>query len=114
MIMPGSHKSFVPCVGETPDDHYRESLREQEIGIPDQVSLTTLADRHDIALLTGPAGAATFFDSNCMHGSSNNITPYSRANIFLVFNSVQNTLLEPFAAPAPRPSYLAARDFTPI
>ena len=108
MIMPGSHRTFVPCVGETPQEHYRESLREQEIGIPDQVSLSTLADRH-IASVTGPAGAATFFDSNCMHGSSNNITPYSRSNIFLVFNSVESMLVEPYAAPTPRPTYIAAR-----
>ncbi|HEY2205593.1 MAG TPA: ectoine hydroxylase [Pseudonocardia sp.] len=114
MIMPGSHRTFVPCIGETPDEHYRESLREQEIGIPDPHSLTRLADRHDIASVTGPAGAATFFDSNCMHGSSNNITPYSRSNIFLVFNSVDNSLVEPFAAPARRPSYIAARDFAPL
>jgi ectoine hydroxylase len=114
MIMPGSHRTFVSCVGETPAEHYRESLREQEIGTPDPDSLAVLANRGGIALLTGPAGSATFFDSNCMHGSSNNITPYPRSNIFLVFNSVHNGLVEPFAAPAPRPTYIAARDITPI
>jgi ectoine hydroxylase len=114
MIMPGSHRTFVACVGETPADHYKESLREQEIGTPDPESLTTLADRHGIAMLTGPAGSATLFDSNCMHGSADNITPYARSNIFVVFNSVDNGLTEPFAAPAPRPSYIAAREVTPI
>jgi ectoine hydroxylase len=114
MIMPGSHRTFVACVGETPADHYKESLREQEIGTPDPESLTTLADRHGIAMLTGPAGSATLFDSNCMHGSGSNITPYSRSNIFVVFNSVDNGLTEPFSAPSPRPSYIAAREITPI
>ena len=114
MIMPGSHRTFVACVGETPAEHYKESLREQEIGTPDPESLTTLADRHGIAMLTGKAGSATLFDSNCMHGSGSNITPYPRSNIFVVFNSVENALQEPFAAPAPRPSYIAARDFTPV
>jgi ectoine hydroxylase len=114
MIMPGSHRTFVSCVGETPADHYKESLREQEIGTPDPESLTTLADRDGIAMLTGKAGSATLFDSNCMHGSGNNITPYARSNIFIVFNSVENGLQEPFAAPAPRPSYIAARQITPI
>jgi ectoine hydroxylase len=114
MIMPGSHRTFVACVGETPADHYRESLREQEIGTPDPDSLTTLADRHGIATLTGPAGTATFFDSNCMHGSPNNISPYPRSNIFLVFNSVENALVEPFAAPGRRPEYIAARTFDPV
>jgi len=114
MIMSGSHRTFVACVGETPADHYRESLREQEIGTPDPESLTTLADRHGIATLTGPAGSATFFDSNCMHGSPNNISPYPRSNIFLVFNSVENALVEPFAAPGRRPEYIAARTFDPV
>jgi ectoine hydroxylase len=114
MIMPGSHRTFVACVGETPADHYKESLREQEIGTPDPESLAALADRHGIALLTGPAGSATFFDSNCMHGSASNITPYPRSNIFVVFNSVENALVEPFAAPAPRPSHIAARTIEPL
>ena len=114
MIMPGSHRTFVSCVGETPADHYKESLREQEIGTPDQESLTALADGHGIAMLTGAAGSATLFDSNCMHGSASNITPYPRSNIFVVFNSVENTLQEPFSAPGRRPPYIAAREFTPI
>ena len=114
MIMPGSHRTFVSCVGETPADHYKESLREQEIGTPDPGSLTALADRHGIALLTGKAGSATLFDSNCMHGSGSNITPYPRSNIFVVFNSVENALVDPFAAPAPRPAHVAAREVRPV
>jgi ectoine hydroxylase len=114
MIMPGSHKEFVACVGETPADHYKESLKEQEVGTPDQESLTALADRHGIAMITGAAGSATLFDSNCMHGSGGNITPYPRSNIFVVFNSVQNRLQEPFAAPAPRPRHVAARAVAPV
>lgn len=114
MIMPGSQRTFVSCVGETPADHYKESLREQEIGTPDPGSLRTLADRHGIAMLTGPAGSAVFFDSNCMHGSASNITPYPRSNIFLVFSSVENALVEPFAAPAQRPPHIAAREITPL
>ncbi|MHA6783732.1 ectoine hydroxylase [Pseudonocardia saturnea] len=114
MIIPGSHKEFVACVGETPADHYKESLREQEIGTPDQGSLTSLANRHGIAMLTGAAGSATLFDSNCMHGSGGNITPFPRSNIFVVFNSVENGLQEPFSAPAPRPVHVAARRFSPV
>jgi ectoine hydroxylase len=114
MIMPGSHETFVSCVGETPADNYRSSLKEQEVGTPDQDSLTALANRHGIAMLTGKAGSATFFDSNCMHGSGDNITPYPRSNIFLVFNSVENACGEPFYAPTRRPEYIGARDFTPV
>jgi ectoine hydroxylase len=114
MIMPGSHRTFVSCVGETPDDHYKDSLRGQEIGTPDPDSLSILADKHGIDLFTGPAGSATMFDCNCMHGSNGNITPFPRSNVFIVFNSVENTCAEPFAAPSHRPEFIAARDFTPV
>jgi ectoine hydroxylase len=114
MIMPGSHKEFVACVGETPADHYKESLKEQEIGTPDQGSLTSLATRYGISMVTGAAGSATLFDSNCMHGSGGNITPYPRSNIFVVFNSVENPLSEPFSAPGRRPLHVAARTIVPV
>jgi ectoine hydroxylase len=114
MIMPGSHRHFASCVGETPADHYKESLRSQEIGTPDTGTLTTLAEPRGIQLFTGAAGSATMFDCNCMHGSGNNITPFARSNVFIVFNSVENACQEPFSAPAPRPAFIASRDFTPV
>jgi ectoine hydroxylase len=114
MIMPGSHKTFVPCVTETAAGRYEWSLAGQEIGRPDAADVKTLANRHGIRLFTGPPGSATVFDSNCMHGSNGNITPYPRSNVFIVYNSVQNTLVEPYAAASPRPDFIAARDFTPV
>ncbi|MER7114345.1 ectoine hydroxylase [Saccharomonospora azurea] len=114
MVMPGSQRTFVQCVGETPENHYKASLKEQEIGVPSENDITKLAAEHGIDQFTGPAGSALFFDSNIMHGSGNNITPYPRSNIFLVFNSVENTLVEPFAAKSPRPTFIGARDFTPL
>jgi ectoine hydroxylase len=117
MIIPGSHRTFVPCVGRTPHDHHRDSLRTHSVavGMPDQDSVRDLAHHAGgIGQFTGPPGSATFFDSNCMHGSNGNITPYPRSNIFIVFNSVDNVLGTPFGAPAPRPTYIASRDFTPV
>jgi len=114
MIMPGSHKTFLSCAGATPDDNYKSSLVMQEAGTPDEKSLTALADRHGIDVMTGPAGGAVMFDCNCMHGSNGNITPYPRSNVFIVFNSVENAAVEPFAAARPRPTFIGARDFTPV
>ncbi|AOW93379.1 ectoine hydroxylase [Rhodococcus sp. WMMA185] len=116
MIMPGSHRAFVSCAGETPEDYYKESLVSYTppTGSPDRPTLTRMANEYGIDVMTGAAGSATVFDSNCMHGSNGNITPFSRSNLFIVFNSVENTLTEPFAAPAPRPDYLGSRDFTPL
>lgn len=114
MVMPGSQRTFVQCRGETPENHYKASLQQQEIGVPSEHDITRLANEHGIEQFTGPAGSALFFDSNTMHGSGNNITPYPRSNIFLVFNSVENTLVEPFASSTSRPTFIGSRDFTPL
>jgi ectoine hydroxylase len=114
MILPGSHRTFLGCAGTTPEDHYKESLRMQEVGTPSDEALTALASRHGIRLFTGPAGSATWFDCNCIHGSGDNITPFPRSNVFFVFNSVENAAVEPFVAPVRRPDFIGARDFTPV
>ncbi|UGY90692.1 ectoine hydroxylase [Streptomyces gobiensis] len=114
MIMPGSHKTFLGCAGATPRDNYKKSLQMQDAGTPSDEALTGFADQHGIKLFTGKAGSATWFDCNCMHGSGDNITPYPRSNVFIVFNSVENPAVEPFAAPIRRPEFIGARDFTPV
>lgn len=114
MVMPGSHRTFVPAVGATPEDNYKESLKAQEAGVPSHEAITELAAQHGIEQFTGKAGSALWFDSNIMHGSGNNITPYPRSNVFMVFNSVDNALQDPYAASSPRPEYIASRDFTPL
>ena len=114
MVMPGSQRTFVQCAGETPDDNYKNSLKEQEVGVPTEHDITKLAAEYGIDQFTGSAGSALWFDSNIMHGSGNNITPYPRSNIFLVFNSVENSLVDPFAASKPRPTFIGSRDFTPV
>ncbi|MBL1069164.1 ectoine hydroxylase [Streptomyces sp. 7-21] len=114
MIMPGSHKTFLGCAGETPKDNYKKSLQMQDAGTPSDRALTDMASEYGIRLFTGKPGSATWFDCNCMHGSGDNITPYPRSNVFIVFNSVENTAVEPFAAPVRRPEFIGARDFTPV
>ncbi|MET8860978.1 MULTISPECIES: ectoine hydroxylase [unclassified Streptomyces] len=114
MIMPGSHRTFLGCAGSTPKDNYKKSLQMQDAGTPSDEALTGLASRHGIKLFTGRAGSATWFDCNCMHGSGDNITPFPRSNVFIVFNSVENAAVEPFAAPVRRPEFIGARDFTPV
>jgi ectoine hydroxylase len=114
MLIPGSHQTFVSTAGETPPDHYRTSLRAQTVGVPDRDSLRVLVERGGIATVTGDPGSAVLFDCNAMHGSAGNMTPYPRSNIFIVYNSVENTLLEPFSAPHHRPSFIASQDFTPV
>ncbi len=115
MLMPGSHRHFVACVGETPEDHYKQSLRKQEYGVPDRDALTFLAEQGGIEAPVGPAGTVILFDCNVMHGSAGNITPFPRSNVFLVYNAVSNALEAPFGPAKPRPEFIAAREsFAPL
>jgi len=114
MVIPGSHKRFVACVGETPDDYYKQSLRKQEAGTPDLESMQTLVAESSIQAPKGAPGGVLFFECNMMHGSTENLSPFPRSNAFFVFNSVENTLAEPFSGKEPRPEFAGERDFTPV
>ena len=114
MVIPGSHRTYVTCVGETPDDHYRLSLKKQDYGVPDELSLAILAHKHGIVAPTGKPGTVILFDCNTMHGSNGNITPFPRANAFLVYNAISNRLQRPFGPEKARPDFVATREFTPL
>ena len=115
MVIPRSHRTFVPTVGATPTDHFQTSLRRPEVGIPSGAALRSLVEQGGgVDLVTGDPGSAVLFDSNAMHGSAGNLTPYSRTNLFIVYNSVHNTLESPFAASTPRPQFVASRSFVPV
>lgn len=113
MIMPGSHREYISCDGATPEDNYLKSLVMQGAGTPSKEILTDFYNRYGIDVLQGQAGGAIMFDSNCMHASNGNVTPYPRSNVFIVFNSVENTIEAPFAASKSRPEFAGATDFTP-
>jgi len=109
MLIPGSHYQFISCQGRTPDEHYKKSLRQQEYGVPDPLSLQLLAEQGGIRQMTAKAGSVVFFDCNTMHGSTGNISPWPRANVFMVYNSMENTLNAPKHGLTPRPEYIATR-----
>ncbi|VFR20461.1 Ectoine hydroxylase [plant metagenome] len=109
MLVPGSHHQFISCVGETPENHYKDSLKKQEYGVPDPVSLQLLVEQGGIKPMTAKAGSVVFFDCNTMHGSNSNISPWPRANVFMVYNSMENTLNSPKYGLAPRPEHIATR-----
>lgn len=114
MLIPGSHRKYLTCVGATPDDHYLSSLKRQQYGVPDEDSLAELAHEHGIVAPVGEPGTVILFDCNMMHGSNGNITPFPRSNAFFVYNAVSNRLVEPFGATGPRPRFIAARTAQPL
>ncbi len=109
MLIPGSHRHYISCVGATPENHYQQSLRRQEFGIPDEDSLRRLVDRYGIQQATGPAGSVVLFDCNTLHGSGSNIAPSPRSNLFFVYNHMDNQPAQPFDGMPPRPEFVAER-----
>ncbi len=110
MVIPKSHRCFVVCEGETPENHFESSLKRQEYGIPSQACLEELIEEGGIETLTCEAGSVIIFDCNTIHGSNSNITPHPRSNLFLVYNALSNQVGSPFSGQKPRPEYICSRD----
>lgn len=108
MIIPGSHRVFVPCVGETPEHNHLRSLVRQEVGVPSQAAIASLARVLKVQVLLGPPGTVVLFDSNLLHASGNNPSPYDRTNLFFVLNAASN---RPRGEQTmKRPKFLASRE----
>lgn len=115
LVMPGSHRYYVVCEGNTPPENYQMSLQAQETGIPTDGNLEWLAGKGGLVDTAGPAGSVLIFDCNLMHGSNSNITHLPRSNAFFVYNAVSNAVQAPFCDQQPRPEYIATRtDFSPL
>jgi ectoine hydroxylase len=112
MLVPGSHKTFIPCVGRTPEDNYQSSLKKQELGVPSDKDLDQMIERGGIKAPTGPAGSLIIFECNTLHASNANMSPWPRSNLFFVYNSVENQLEQPFCGNKPRPDFLGNRSNT--
>ncbi|WP_166252877.1 ectoine hydroxylase [Marinobacter salicampi] len=112
MLVPGSHKTFIPCVGRTPEDNYQSSLKKQELGVPNDTDLDRMIERGGIKAPTGPAGSLIIFECNTLHASNANMSPWPRSNLFFVYNSVENQLAQPFCGNKPRPEFLGNRTNT--
>jgi ectoine hydroxylase len=115
MLIPKSHRFFIPTRGRTPKRYWKKSLKNQTVGIPTIDSLRDMTNRGRIVAPAGPAGSLIIFDCNTLHASSDNLSPYPRCNLFFVYNSIENSLQQPYCGQAPRPEFVATRQqFAPL
>lgn len=75
----------------------------------DQATFARLADENGIEALIGPAGSVALIHCNVLHGSANNVSPWRRAIIYLIYNAVSNA-----CTGTQRPWFQNNRDFTPL
>lgn len=110
LLVPGSHRTFYPTVGATPERNWETSLKRQKVGVPEPRDLESAIRARGITAARGGAGTVTLFDCNTLHASADNLSPYGRPNLFFVYNSTENLPAAPFAARGPRPEWLATRE----
>lgn len=77
----------------------------------DAESVASLIEKYGIVAPKGPAGSALFFQGNTVHGSSSNISPWSRIVVIITYNSIENI---PVPDKEPRPDFLVSRDYAPV
>jgi len=75
----------------------------------DRVTMERLANEYGIESLIGPAGSVCFINCNVLHGSANNVSPWRRGIMYLIYNAVSNA-----CTGTNRPWYQNNRDFTPL
>ncbi|MAT85023.1 MAG: ectoine hydroxylase [Gammaproteobacteria bacterium] len=110
MLVPGSHETFYPTVGETPKRNWETSLKRQKVGVPALADIAAATRNRGVVAARGGPGTVTVFDGNTLHASSDNLSPAPRTNLFFVYNSIDNRLRAPYAASGPRPEWLASRE----
>ncbi|AOX00678.1 hypothetical protein BJP34_15585 [Moorena producens PAL-8-15-08-1] len=72
-------------------------------------------EKYGIEAPKGKPGTVLFFRPNCVHGSANNISPFSRKIAIITYNSIDNIPDNiPIAVDNPRPDFLVGRDYRAI
>ncbi len=115
MLIPGSHRQYITCLGETPQDHFKQSLQRQTFGVPSAEAIAQMVETLGLVTVEAAPGAVIVFDCNTLHGSNGNITPWARSNAFFVYNAMCNAVQDPYGPSATRPEFVASRaHITPI
>jgi ectoine hydroxylase len=96
MVIPKSHHYFYgsPKGNNT---GAKNEFADQKEGVPDNKALSKFFrySKDKIVLLTCKPGDLILFDCNLLHVSNPNMTSKDRTNLFYVFNSVENRLINP-------------------
>ena len=95
MVIPGSHK--------------RGHIPIPDIMDIDHPTIEELANQGGIEALMGPAGSVAFINCLTVHGSTPNISPWSRRIFYINYNSVENQEVE-----QRRAWFYCSIDFTPL
>ena len=115
-LIPGSHKEGVIDVAaqDSLNGNHAPWLSNLTADLKyslNQNIVARLVTKYGITAPKGRAGSVLFFDSNIVHGSTNNISPFDRRLVLITFNSVRNA---PPVTEKSRPDFLMSRDTEPV
>jgi ectoine hydroxylase len=113
-VIPGSHKTYVSCTGKTKKNNHLYSLKKQVAGVPEPQTLAYMMQRYGIKGIYGKPGTVVFHECNLMHGSPDNLSHIPRTLLMNVYNSCENSFVQPFGDQPPRPSFLRNPDPSPL
>jgi ectoine hydroxylase len=111
-FIPGSHRDGVlagtlvdglPVGYEDAPDWVATLTADEKFQVEPEI-IEGLARSNGMVSPKGPAGSVLFFNPNLLHASSPNMSPFRRAMLILVYNSVSNTSI---GVTTPRPAFLA-------
>lgn len=111
MVIPTSHEVFYSCK-KAKSASSMENFADQKEGLPDNDAIKYFFERANgiIEMVICEPGDLVLFDCNIIHGSTQNMTPIPRTNLFFVFNSIENQLVQPFSTDQIRPDSMAHRN----
>ena len=104
LVVPGSHRDgFLDSI------QLHRDAEGYSLYHIDEDTFRRLAEENGIEALIGPAGSVCFCHSIVVHGSANNVSPWRRAIMYLIYNAVSNA-----CTGTDRPWFQNQRDFTPL
>ncbi|WDD36589.1 phytanoyl-CoA dioxygenase family protein (plasmid) [Nostoc sp. UHCC 0926] len=120
-VIPGSHKEgMIDVVAQNTSNRAKDE-RERPAWILNfttklkyslnQELVTNLVLKYGILSIKASAGSVLFFDSNLVHASPSNISPFNRSVVIVTYNSVDNI---PLPVQNPRPEFIVSRDYRPV
>ena len=85
LLIPGSHK-----IGMSEEVKPEKGAKGYTVMEIDESLIQSLTERHGIEAIMGKPGGVAFIHCNLVHGSAPNISPLSRAILYLNYNSIKN------------------------
>ncbi len=96
MVIPGSHETFISCP-KGKNSGAENEFADQKEGIPADDDIRGLFGLYgkDVVMIKCSPGDLVLFDCNLMHVSTANLSSKDRTNMFMVYNSIENLLINP-------------------